>query len=152
MRRALLAPLAVLILLLGAGVARAAAHLNLLNVESDFICTSCHEPLELVSSPQAIAEKAYLQGLINKGETLSQIKQDMVDEYGEAVLAQPPAKGFDLLIYILPPAAAVGGLLLLAYTLPRWRRRSRQIAPLEAPHPLDPADQQRLQEELERFR
>ena len=39
------------------GSAVAAGRLNLLNVETQFMCVSCHEPLNTVSSPQAISEK-----------------------------------------------------------------------------------------------
>ncbi len=154
-RSRLTAVVAAAVLLAGAvsgtAAAAAAGRLNLLNIESLFICTSCHEPLELVSSPQAQAEKAFLQTLINQGGSLAEIKRQMVAAYGEAVLAAPPASGFNLLVYVLPPAAVLAGLLLLAFTLPRWRRRAR-AAPQEPDAPaLTLVDQRRLQEELERF-
>jgi cytochrome c-type biogenesis protein CcmH len=126
---------------------------DLMSIESQFICTSCHEPLELVSSPEALSEKAYLESLVSQDLTMGQIKSAMVAQYGTAVLARPPASGFNLTVYILPPAILVGGLLLLAYTLPKWRERSRQAAatPLEGAQPLTPGEAERLNDELEKF-
>lgn len=123
------------------------------SIESQFMCVSCHEPLELVSSPQAQSEKAYIVSLLKKGENLSQIKTAMVAQYGPAVLARPPASGFNLTVYILPPVVLIAGLLLLAYTLPKWRRRSRLAAGTSAPvgPPLAPEQSERVNEELSRL-
>ncbi|HTW12306.1 MAG TPA: cytochrome c-type biogenesis protein CcmH [Solirubrobacteraceae bacterium] len=143
--------LVLLSALVSAGPALAGGYQNLMSIESQFICTSCHEPLELVSSPQALSEKAYLEGLVQKNMSISQIKAAMVSQYGVAVLAKPPANGFNLTVYILPPAILLGGLALLAYTLPRWRRRARAMAPLDHAGPLSSADQSRLNDELDRF-
>lgn len=120
---------------------------------SQFMCVSCHEPLELVNSPQAISEKATMRGLLAKGLDMSQLKAAMVAQYGQEVLAQPPASGFNLTVYILPPAIFLGGLALLAYTLPKWRERSRRAAATRLPEaaPLGSDDAKRLDDELERF-
>ena len=69
-----------------------------------------------------------MRGLLAKGLDMSQLKAAMVAQYGQEVLAQPPASGFNLTVYILPPAIFLGGLALLAYTLPKWRERSRRAA------------------------
>jgi cytochrome c-type biogenesis protein CcmH/NrfF len=152
MRR--LAALLVLALsLAGAGTAAAAGYDNLMSVESQFICTTCHEPLELVSSPQALSEKAYLESLLRKHLSMTQVQNAMVSQYGVAVLAKPPAHGFNLTIYILPPAVLLGGLALLAFTLPKWRRRAREAAltPMGGADPLTSDESERLDGELERF-
>jgi cytochrome c-type biogenesis protein CcmH len=136
-----------------AGSAGAAQKLNPYSIQGQFICTGCHEPLNQVNSPESQAEKRTLVQLTGEGLDLSQIKAQMVKAYGVAVLARPPARGLNLLIYILPPLVLLGGLGFLAYSLPRWRRRARQAArvgPLVA-MPLDPADEARLDEELSGF-
>ncbi len=123
------------------------------SIVSQFMCVSCHEPLELVSSPQAISEKQYLQGLLAKGLDMAEIKTAMVDQYGSQVLARPAASGFNLTIYILPPAIFLGGLALLAYTLPKWRARARRAAatPLPGAAPVADDDARRLEDELTDF-
>jgi len=123
------------------------------SIESQFMCVSCHEPLELVNSPQAQSEKAYIVSLLKKGETVAQIKADMVAQYGPAVLARPPASGFNLTVYILPPAILLAGLLFLAFTLPKWRRRAKLAATtsLSRSAPLRPDQAKRLDDELSKL-
>ena len=151
--RGLAAIFAVALSLVAAGTAMAAGNDNLLSVESQFICTTCHEPLELVSSPQALSEKQYLEGLLQKHLSMTQVKNAMVSQYGVEVLAKPPAQGFNLTVYILPPAVLLGGLALLAYTLPKWRRRSRlaAITPMQRADPLSSGEAERLDAELKNF-
>lgn len=133
----------------------APARTSLTAVEGDVMCTSCREPLALAQSPQAIAERAYISKLIAQGQTKQQIERSLVAQYGTAVLAKPPARGFNLIVYILPPALVVAGVVLLAVTLPRWRRRTRATAgaatPLSTLPALSPADATRLDEDLARF-
>jgi len=137
--------------LIGAATAVAAGATDYNAIESQFICVSCHEPLQMVHSPQAISEQQTLQGLVNKGLTDAEIKSAMVDQYGVGVLARPPASGFNLTVYILPPAVFLGGLALLIYTLPKWRERARRTAPLTAAEPLKSEEAERLDDELSHF-
>lgn len=139
----------------GAVATRAGAYSNpgFYSVVDQFMCVECHEPLSQVNSPEAISEKATLRRLIKQNLTLSQIKAGMVAQYGSQVLARPPANGFNLTVYVLPPVVFLGGLALLAYTLPKWRRRSRLAAktPLAGSAPLEADEAKRLDDELTNF-
>jgi cytochrome c-type biogenesis protein CcmH/NrfF len=85
-------------------------------------------------------------------ESKPQVEQALVAQYGPAVLGRPPAHGFNLTVYVLPPAILVLGLATLALTLPRWRRRARAGArPVSTGSAVDPADAKRLDEELARY-
>ena len=121
-------------------------------VINDVMCVVCHESLAVAQSPEAYQEREYVRQLIGQGETRQQIEHNLVEQYGPAVLAKPPAKGVSLLVYIIPPVVLILGLGTLAVFVPRWRRRARQDPPdpgqLRA---LDPADAQRLNEDLGRF-
>ncbi|MHB8658084.1 MAG: cytochrome c-type biogenesis protein [Solirubrobacteraceae bacterium] len=134
-----------------------AARASLTDVEGDVMCPSCREPLALAQSPQAIAERAYIRRLIARGLTKRQIESNLVGQYTQAVLGRPPASGFNLTVYILPPAIVLLGVALLAVNLPRWRRRARATAAARAaraaadPAPqLDENDVRRLDEDLAR--
>ena len=133
--------------------AATAARASLTDVESEVMCTSCREPLAVAQSPQADSERAYIRTLIAQGETKSQIIRNLVAQYGPAVLGKPPAHGFNLTVYIIPPAIVLAGLAILAFTLPKWRARSRAAAagPAPAGPPIDPKDARRLEEDLARF-
>jgi cytochrome c-type biogenesis protein CcmH len=155
MRRALGAFAAALALAPGAATALAAApRASLTDVENDVMCVSCREPLAVAESPQAYAERNYIRQLIAQGKTKAQIEQALVAQYGPAVLGRPPANGFNLTVYVLPPALVLVGAAVLAVTLPRWRRRARTRAEAastgssNAPPPLRAEEARRLEEDL----
>jgi cytochrome c-type biogenesis protein CcmH/NrfF len=121
-------------------------------IESDVMCIACHEPLAVAQSPEAFSERAYIRQLIGEGLTKSQIEKQLVAQYGPAILAKPPAHGFNLLIYILPSVLLAIGIVTLVITIPRWRRRTRYAAstPLPAGPVIDPNDARRLDQDLAR--
>ena len=127
---------------------------SLTDIENDVMCVSCHEPLAVAQSPQAIAERNYVRTLIAQGQTKAQIEQALVGQYGPAVLGKPPAHGFNLTVYILPPLILIAGIGTLLLLLPKWRRRSQANAKARTaiPEPSIPtADAHRLDEELRRY-
>lgn len=146
--------MALAMILSSAAVATAAAaRASLMDIENDVMCVVCNEPLAVANSPQAYRERNFIRSLIAKGQTKAQIERALVAVYGPAVLGKPPADGFNLTVYVLPPAVVAAGIALLAFVLPRWRRRvrARTPEPIEPAGSLSPAEQQRLDEELSHF-
>jgi cytochrome c-type biogenesis protein CcmH len=124
---------------------------SLTDIENDVMCVVCQTPLAVSQAPEADRERAFINALIAKGYTKKQIENAMVAQYGPSVLALPPAHGFNLTVYILPPAIVLLGIGGLAFALPRWRRHTRAAAAARAATPaelLDPADARRLEEDL----
>jgi cytochrome c-type biogenesis protein CcmH len=118
------------------------------------MCTLCHESLAVAQSPQSYAERGLVREYVAQGLTVKQIEDRMVAQYGPAVLAQPPKHGFSLLVYIVPPVVVVGGIALLLYTVPRWRRRTagwRDQAPETIEPELTDGESERVDRELERL-
>jgi cytochrome c-type biogenesis protein CcmH len=159
MRRGLAGALAGLLLavLVLPGAAAAATRASFTQIEDEVMCVVCHEPLAVAQSPEAFQERDYIRGLILQGKSRREIENDLVQQYGPAVLAKPPAHGFNLLVYVLPPVAVLLGIVTLAITLPRWRRRTRQAAaaaaaasPQPGGHAMSPDDARRLDEDLAR--
>ena len=148
--RTVAAALAAALLALAPAASLAASRASLTDIENDVMCVSCHEPLAVAQSPQAYAERNFIRLLIAQGLTKAQIERQLVAQYGPAVLGKPPAHGFNLTVYVIPPAILVLGIATLALILPRWRRRT---AHAEVPRPprLEAADAQRLEEELSRY-
>jgi len=144
--------LAVLILALSASAAGASAatpRASLTDIENDVMCVACREPLAVSQSPQANSERAFIKALIAQGQTKPEIERALVAQYGPAVLGKPPAHGFNLTVYVLPPAILLVGIIVLFVTLPRWRARER--AARTATPRLDPADARRVEEDLAQF-
>jgi cytochrome c-type biogenesis protein CcmH len=138
---------------LPAAASAATPRASLSEIENEVMCVSCREPLALAQSPQAFAERNFVRMLVDQGQTKQQIEQALVAQYGTAVLGRPPAHGFNLTVYILPPALVVIGLVTLFITLPRWRRRARAAAttPLAAGPRLGAEDARRIEEDLARY-
>ena len=122
---------------------------------NDLMCVLCHESLAVAQSAESYQERSLVRGFVAQGLTKKQIENRMVAQYGPAVLAQPPKHGFSLLIYIIPPVVVVMGILLLLYTVPRWRRKSaaaRDAAGIPEEPAISEQETQRLDQELsERF-
>jgi cytochrome c-type biogenesis protein CcmH len=132
--------------------ASAAARPSLPTIERQVMCVTCKIPLNVAQSPQADRERAFIQGLIDSGQTEAQIKRALVGQYGSTVLALPPTHGFDLAAYLVPLAALLGLLAVLAVLLPRWRAHARaESVERTSPPPLSATDTARLEADLARF-
>ncbi|HTX44966.1 MAG TPA: cytochrome c-type biogenesis protein CcmH [Solirubrobacteraceae bacterium] len=156
MRR--IAPVIAACCLLASGAlapaAAAAGRPGLAQMQTYFMCTVCKEPLPVAQSPEADAERAEITRLINQGDDKQQIINAMVAQYSVAVLALPPAHGFNLTVYVLPPAVLIMGVALLLFTIPRWKRaqQRRAAAADSKPKPeIEPAEALRLEQDLARF-
>jgi cytochrome c-type biogenesis protein CcmH/NrfF len=156
-RRPALALAVALLALMPSAAAAAAPRATLPAIERQVMCAACGVPLNIAESPQADRERAFIQTLIDQGQTSAQIKRALVAQYGPAVLATPSGHGFGLAAYLVPIAFAAALIALLALLLPRWRRRTRLPAhgtsggAVAAPARLSRADAARLQADLDRF-
>lgn len=55
------------------------------------------------------------------GETPEQIRQDFVDLYGPQVLGEPPKRGINLLVWVLPAVGLLAGAVWLYFVMRRWQ-------------------------------
>lgn len=148
---ALIALAAAVAVLASAVASAAVARASLTDIENDVMCVACHESLAVAQSPQAYSEISFIRGLIAQGETKARIERQLVAQYGESVLGKPPAHGFNLVVYVVPPALVAIALITLAVSLPRWRGRARGAARLAAGPELSSDDRRRLDEDLARY-
>ncbi len=155
MRRLLPLLLAAAVVAVPASALAAAPRTTLNDVEDEVMCTVCGVPLNLATdAPQANRERAFIRQRIAAGDTKDEIKRRLADEFGQAVLAMPEAKGFNLTAYLVPAAVVLALLGVLAALVPRWRRRSREAAAAGGPGPgpdLSAADAARLDADLARY-
>ena len=131
-------------------------HPTLGELEGQLMCPICAgETLAQSDSPAAQRIKAYIQERIAAGDTRSEIKRKLVEQWGKRILAAPPRHGFDLLAWALPLVGLLGGAGVLGLLAWRWTRvREPEPAPQRWSlngHPLDPDEERRLDEELKRF-
>jgi cytochrome c-type biogenesis protein CcmH len=123
------------------------------DVEDEVMCPVCGTALNLSFSPQADRERAFIQREINAGKTKEQIKDDLVEQYGTNVLAEPPKSGFDLTAWLVPGLAILIAAVAIALGLWRWRRvgRAREEAAPTPEETLDPSERERLDSDLARY-
>jgi cytochrome c-type biogenesis protein CcmH len=135
-----------------AALASSAPRPSLPAIERQVMCVTCKIPLNVAESPQADRERAYIQSLIDEGQSEAQIKRSLVAQYGPSVLGLPSARGFDLTVYLVPLAVVLALASVLMLLLPRWRRRARaQAARGPSAVALSAADAARLDADLARF-
>lgn len=141
--------LLVLAALLTAPLAQASErHPTSAELEGEVMCPVCGTTLDESNSPAAAQIKRVIASGIAAGDTKSEIKDRLVAEYGESILAAPRRKGFGWLAWGLPIVGILAGAALVGFGAWRW---SAAREPATTPPPLDPALEQRLDDELARF-
>jgi cytochrome c-type biogenesis protein CcmH/NrfF len=131
-----------------AGVASAAAP-NAADLEAEIVCPVCETTLDQSNAPIAEKMKAFIRARIAAGDSEQEIKDALVAQFGEKVLAQPPGGGFGLLAWLLPLAALAGGAVAVALLVRTWSHR--RAADADETAPLEPQLERLVDEELARF-
>jgi len=151
--RGRLALTAVLALAVLAPAAAAGQRASLPEIEKQVMCPVCGTLLQLAESPQALREKAFISRLIEEGRTEAQIKDALVAEYGNEVLALPPHSGFSLSAYVVPIVALLIAAAALAAGVWRWRRAGGGPKDGGTPRAAGPSgeDADRLDADLARY-
>jgi cytochrome c-type biogenesis protein CcmH len=152
MRRAARAVAAALALaaLAPAAAAQDCPKTTLGDIEDEVMCPVCGTPLGLASeAPQAQDERAYIQQLIDRCKSKDEVKQALVAEYGENVLALPGDQGDDdlgdVLVYVIPAVGIALAAAGIAFAVVRWRRPDTPNRSLAG------ADGARLDDDMERY-
>jgi cytochrome c-type biogenesis protein CcmH/NrfF len=152
MRRALAALLAVGVLGVGPAAATAACpRASLPDIEGQVMCLVCGVPLSLADSPQASRERDFINRLIDRCQSSSQIKAALVAQYGPRVLALPADNGFNAAAYIVPVLVLLFGVGLAAAVVGWWSSSRNRAPPLPAASPPSRPEARRLEGEIARW-
>lgn len=120
---------------------------TLADLEDELMCPVCGTTLDQSNAPVARQMKMYIRARIAAGDSKSEIKKRLVDQFGEEVLAAPPKEGFNLLAWLLPIAGVALAVPVLGFAAWRWSR-GRELPAADA---ADPELERRLDAELARF-
>jgi cytochrome c-type biogenesis protein CcmH len=148
--------LAVVALALAPAALASEAHPTLNELENEVMCPVCNTTLAQSDSDAAKQIERVIEAKIAAGYTKSQIKDFLVQQYGESILAAPPKKGFDLLAWVLPLAGIILAGALLGVAAWRWSRGRAEpeppaVASMNGRDRVDPELERRLDDELARF-
>ena len=130
-----------------AAAACAKPHTSLTALEGEIMCPTCHTTLDQSDSAAARRIEHFIQVRIDQCATESDIKADLVRNFGAGILAAPPRKGFDLLAWWLPLGGLAFGAIALGFGVWRW---SRARGPDDEPE-LDPDTERQLDDLLARL-
>ena len=99
-------------------------------LEGELVCPTCNTTLDQSNAPIALRMKQFVRTRIAAGDTKSEIKDQLVAQFGKGVLAAPEQSGFDLLAWVLPIAGLLVGGAVLTVLAWRWTRRPEDELPL----------------------
>jgi cytochrome c-type biogenesis protein CcmH len=93
--------------------------------------------------------RALIQKEIAAGKDETAIFQDMTLRYGVKVLAEPPAQGFNLTVWILPFLGLMVGLAAVLLIVRRWRKPAAEPSSVSPP-PIDPQVMEAVEAEMKK--
>ena len=92
-------------------------------VASGLRCPVCQgESIEQSPSELAQELKSVVREQLAAGRTPDQVREYFVARYGEWILLQPRATGFNVAVYLVPPLLLLAGAALIVVLLKRWTR------------------------------
>ncbi len=104
-------------------------------IAKQMYCPVCeNEPLDACRTAACQQWRAQIGQMLSEGQTEQQIKDYFVARYGARVLAQPPAEGTSLWLYVLPIVGLIVGVVIVIWLLRRLRARAAQpvaVSPLK---------------------
>lgn len=128
-------------------------------VAKQMFCPVCENiPLDVCPTKACTDWRELIRLRLSEGWTDEQIKEYFAQQYGDRVLAEPPRRGLNWLVYILPIVALLVGTAILVKVLASMQKRRGLAAGAGGssgmPGPAEPAAQpddpylSRLEEEL----
>ncbi|NPV77548.1 MAG: hypothetical protein HPY59_14410 [Anaerolineae bacterium] len=120
-------------------------------IARELYCPVCENvPLDVCPTQACAQWRDLIRQKLIAGWNEGQIKEYFALQYGDRVLAEPPRRGLNWLVYILPPVIFLAGFLILFQTLRRLKNAPQTDSPASPPtETIDPY-LSRLEEELRR--
>ena len=121
-------------------------------VAKQLYCPVCENiPLDVCPTQACAQWRELIREKLSEGWNEDEIKNYFVAQYGDRVLATPPRRGLNWMVYIIPPLALVAGVYILYRALRAWRQAPS--APVEDAQPGEEPDNEyvnRIEDELRR--
>jgi len=113
-------------------------------------CPVCENvPLDVCPTQACAQWRDTIRDKLAQGWSEAQIKDYFVEQYGARVLATPPARGLNWLVYVFPPVAFLAGAFVLYRAFRSWGQTPEPLVPTAPDADGDPYVA-RLEEELRR--
>lgn len=98
-------------------------------VAAQLRCPVC-QGLAIQDSPSELAQqmRTLVKEQLRAGKSDDEVKAYFVSRYGEWILLEPKARGFNLLVYLLPPLLVAGGIGGVVLLVRRWTRQRETVS------------------------
>jgi cytochrome c-type biogenesis protein CcmH len=120
-------------------------------VARQLYCPVCENiPLDVCPTQACTQWRDLIRQKLSQGWTADQIKQYFVAQYGDRVLATPPAHGLNWLVYFIPPIAILAGAFILYKAFKAWKKPLPEVTLDEVKQMVGDDYIMRLEEELKK--
>lgn len=91
------------------------------SVASQLRCPVC-QGLSIQDSPSELSQqmRTVVKEQLAQGKSEQEVKDYFISKYGEWILLEPKAQGFNTLVYALPVLLVLGGIAFLVVIVKRW--------------------------------
>ncbi len=105
-------------------------------VAAQLRCPVC-QGLSIQDSPSELSQqmRSLVRDQLAEGKTPDQVKAYFISKYGEWILLEPEAKGFNSLVYLLPLFVVLGGGALIVVVVRRWTSAAATALPADSAEP-----------------
>ncbi len=92
-------------------------------IAKQLYCPVCENiPLDVCGTQACAQWRELIREKLAEGWTEAEIKTYFSNQYGDRVLAAPPARGLNWLVYIIPPLVFIVGAFFLYRGFSAWRQ------------------------------
>lgn len=100
---------------------------QLYDISNELMCPVCQGQTVAESNSQlALSMKEVIKIKISEGKSKKEILDYFISQYGETILAKPPIKGFNLILWILPPIILILSLVFWVFNVRGNKRRNNK--------------------------
>jgi cytochrome c-type biogenesis protein CcmH len=92
-------------------------------IAKELYCPVCENvPLDVCGTQACAQWRDLIREKLVAGWSEDEIKTYFSDQYGDRVLAEPPARGLNWLVYVIPPIVFLGGAFFLYRGFKAWKQ------------------------------
>ena len=103
-------------------------------IAKDLFCPVCESvPLDVCPTQACADWRELIRTQLAEGKTKDEIHDYFARQYGDGVLADPPKRGFNLILWILPVVAVLGGGIFFWRYLKGLRETAATATPTSTP-------------------
>ena len=120
-------------------------------IAKQLYCPVCENvPLDVCGTQACAQWRELIREKLIEGWTEDEIKEYFSNQYGDRVLSEPPTRGLNWLVYVIPPLVFLGGAFFLYRGFKVWKQLDDDIDEVEVPIEPEIEDEYlaRLEEEL----